>query len=226
MEPSPIPANIAMRIGDVLALKNANTYETEQRERERPERIRRYWRESHVPALHAEKIDFPAAKLREPIAHAGWQKNWEIIREPLGTGALLICLGRRGTGKTQASALAAAVTCAADRSCRYVTAARFFVAIKSTYRREADKTEDDVLNEFARPSLLVVDEAHERSESAWETRLLTTLCDERYGAGKDTILLGNQTSAEMSAALGSSIVDRARENGGIVLYDWQSFRGA
>jgi DNA replication protein DnaC len=100
----------------------------------------------------------------------------------------------------------------------------FFISIKSSFRRSSETSEDDVLESLASPKLLVIDEVQERSESAWEDRLLTFLVNQRYNAMKDTILIANLTKAEFAQSVGASIVSRLNETGGIIECAWPSFR--
>lgn len=54
--------------------------------------------------------------------------------------------------------------------------------------------------------LLVIDECHQRGETAFEQNTLTNLLDRRYDARKCTILIANQSKAEFSESMGDSVV--------------------
>lgn len=161
-----------------------------------------------------------------------WGSTLAAIRAQVGRGTLCGLVGLRGRGKTQLATQVArhkveSVLDAggqADHSVKYARAMQFFTAIKSTYSSAAKRTEEDVIREFCRPWLLVIDEVHERGESAWENRLLTSVIDERYGAKKDTILIANLSPEDFAAQLGDSGQSRMNETGSVFSLAGESFR--
>lgn len=159
-------------------------------------------------------------------SHTKWNANMEAIRGMLGRGVVIALLGKRGTGKTQAGTLAIWENCHRQKSARYINAITFYMQVRGTYREKSETTEAQVIASNTSPSLLVIDEVHERGDTPWVDRMLTYLVDQRHQEMKDTILIANQTPAEFSASVGSSVVDRAREGGGVLVFDWDSFRGA
>lgn len=179
------------------------------------------WQRSGVPRRHAERAVFSV-----PIDESHpWGKERRRILEMLGKGGVTVCLtGTRGSGKTQIAVDAIRVVTAAGRPALFSTALRFFMAIKASYDGDAKLTEAQALDAYRRPSLLVIDEIGNRSESDWENRLLFELLDSRYGDRTDTILTCNLEPHGVSANLGPSIVSRITEAGGIVQCSWPSFR--
>jgi DNA replication protein DnaC len=99
-----------------------------------------------------------------------------------------------------------------------------FLRIRATFDKGATETENDIVRELSRTKLLVIDELQERSESAWENRLLTHIIDKRYGDERPTLLISNLTAAELTASLGDSITDRMRQGGGMIEITGQSHR--
>lgn len=169
--------------------------------------------------------DFPA-RYRGPWDRPGgeWLERFTKARAVMRTQGILALCGPRGTGKTRLAAEIARDV--ASKGTRYLTALDFFVEIKATFGREAKRTELDVLTEFKRRRLLILDEIQERSENDWENRLLTNLIDSRYSNLKPTILIANLKSEELIESLGTSIVDRIREGGGLITVDGASFRSS
>ena len=155
-----------------------------------------------------------------------WQARFDWLEQRLTSGMLVALLGERGTGKTQ---LAACLIREWIRSyvkpAMYVRAMDIFMAIKRSYRGDAASEQDEV-DRFIRPRLLVIDEAHERGETDWEDRMLTYIVDVRYGDLKDTVLISNSTPADFKDTIGLSIYSRLIETGGVVVCDWPSFRKA
>lgn len=152
-----------------------------------------------------------------------WHTKFDSVKARLGEGFIVSLIGPRGTGKTQMATSLARLVCRAGRSARYATAMGIFLELQETFDG-GKKSNRLVIDEYTKPSLLIIDEMHERGDTSWEDRVLTHLIDRRYGNLKDTILISNQTKDQMLAALGSSVASRLSETGGIVTCDWKSFR--
>lgn len=153
----------------------------------------------------------------------GWQTAHDTIVGKLGSGFLYGALGKRGTGKTQIAVNAMTASILADRQPLYVKAMDIFLWIRRTFKNEA-VSELDAIADFLCPRLLVIDEIQERGESEWEDRILVHLIDKRYDALHDTLLIGNLKPEEFEPAMGTSIMSRLRECGGLIVCDWPSFR--
>jgi DNA replication protein DnaC len=138
---------------------------------------------------------------------------------------LVALIGPRGTGKTQLSVGAMLDVMSLRRSALYMTAMDVFLWLRAVYA-DPDVSELDAVAELLAPSLLVIDEVGERGETPFEDQRLTYIIDKRYAAMKDTIVIANLRPEELAKSLGSSIVDRLRECGGIIECKWESFRGA
>ena len=179
------------------------------------------WKQACVPQRHKAK------KFASP--ETPWSKKLDALTAMLETGFLVGLIGKRGTGKTQL-AVELMRRHVFDSSgglvtCLYVRAADIFMAIKESYRKDGP-AEREQLSRFITPKLLVIDEAHERSETEWENRLLTYAVDQRYGELRDTLLISNQEAAAFQDSIGPSIYSRLIETGGLGECDWPSFRQA
>ena len=87
------------------------------------------------------------------------------------------------------------------------------------------KTETQVLESYASPALLVLDEIGATSGSDHERQMLFELVNQRYEARRPTLLVSNLNAEEVRAFLGERIMDRLRDGGGKMLrMDWESFR--
>lgn len=142
----------------------------------------------------------------------------------LHSGCLIALIGTNGPGKTQLGVECIRHMTSDLFSARYATAMDFFIELKKSYRKDSMHDEGEVLNLFARPRLLVLDECQERGETEWEDRILTYLIDRRYRDQKDTILISNLKREEFEASLGRSVISRLNETGGIIECTWPSFR--
>jgi DNA replication protein DnaC len=152
-----------------------------------------------------------------------WGAAEKKITEKLGTGCFISLIGIRGCGKTQLGVEAIRHHTRKGKRARYCTVTEFFIEIKAAYSSQ-DRSEKDVLNEFSKPALLVIDEIGQRSESDWENRLLFELLNRRYNALKDTILISNQSADVFTKSLGPSLISRMQETGGIIECNWPSYR--
>jgi DNA replication protein DnaC len=205
----------------MLNLKTFQSFSSEEmaaREREAEQRARmvnlaKYMSESGIPKRH---------QLQTEPTGDGWLDLYRRMSEKLGTGVVLAIVGPRGTGKTQLGCHLSRKVAEAGRRPVYATALGFFLEVKESF--SAKTSERAAIDQYVRPSLLIIDEVQERNQSDWGDTLLTHLVDRRYGDMKDTILLGNQTPAEFIKHVGPSITDRIREGGGIAEANWGSFR--
>jgi DNA replication protein DnaC len=170
-------------------------------------------RAADVPLRHAR---FRARQSTSPE----WSAKLGTIKPMIGTGFLIALCGGRGPGKTQLAVELIRSVCYADKAALYRRLMEFFIDIKATYNNRAEQTESEVIDLYAAPALLVLDEAHERGGTAWEGSLLNLLIDRRYAAMQDTIIIANLTRAELPDALGPSIMRRLDDTGGIVECGW------
>lgn len=152
-----------------------------------------------------------------------WGSTYQKLAKNLSTGFLSALLGTRGNGKTQIGVELVKANADKLRTSRFCCATEFFMDIKASYKKEG-VTEKDVIKEYLKPHLLVVDEIGQRSDSEWENRLLFYLVNERYEDMKDTLFIGNLEPSQLVAALGPSIASRMNETGGIINCQWDSFR--
>lgn len=152
-----------------------------------------------------------------------WASTYQKLVKNLSTGFLSALLGTRGNGKTQIGVELVKENSDKLRTSRFCCATEFFMDIKASYKKD-EVTEKDVIKEYLKPHLLIIDEIGQRSDSEWENRLLFYLVNERYEDMKDTLFIGNLDPSQLVAALGPSIASRMNETGGIINCQWESFR--
>lgn len=182
---------------------------------EEQERRARLWDRSGVPYRHAKA---------KPSEDPGpWRDTFQRLQAELGSGFLHVLMGKRGSGKTQIGVSLIRSCCTLMRPARYVKAMEIFVAIRAAYRKDGD-TESDIVDEFLRPDLLVIDALEERGETAFEDRMLNHILDRRYDNMSDTLLITNQSAEGFAQSMGPSIVSRIHETGDKIVCDWESFR--
>jgi DNA replication protein DnaC len=169
-----------------------------------------------------------------------WHASFDKAAPVIERGGIAVFHGLRGTGKTRmAGELARTIAFPFDyrrhgtpigspiektRTAAYRTAMGFFTEIRSTYAKNSEATEKQVVEALEAYGLLVIDELQERGATAFEDRLLTHLIDKRYGAMLPTILISNQTKDQLFESISPSIADRIAETGIRIEFNWKSFR--
>ena len=154
-----------------------------------------------------------------------WYKKALELKRKLNEGCCMFTfLGPRGTGKTAMACILMREYCNMNsKSIMYAKTMSFFRDLKTCFG--TDRTEDVTMEKYLEPSLLVLDEIQVRSSSDWENNMLTHLIDLRYDALKSTIMIGNVAKEALAESIGESIYSRLVETGGVVEFNWKSFRG-
>lgn len=179
--------------------------------------LRKIYRDAGFPERHA------SMSTRDTTGP--WAATRDELAGRLGSGLLVALIGGRGVGKTQMAMDLSSGVIRSGGTARFTTATKFLMEIKETYRKDAPKTEREVIVEYGKPKLLIIDEIGRRGETDWEDRLLFELLNDRYNAVRDTIVISNHpTEAEFSKAVGDSLVSRINETGGVIVCNWKSYR--
>ncbi len=184
---------------------------------------------SRVPPCDLEREGFPprhAERASGTDASGDWGDAYNTLTLLLGSGMLAGLIGNRGTGKTHLATCvgAEAITCFGYRRedrlgrrlrpAKYTTAADLFRALRP--KDGIAWSEQSELEKYTGPSFLVIDEIQERGHSAFEDRSLVQIIDTRYRNRLDTLLVGNLTPKAFEEQMGSSVVSRMRECGGLI----------
>ena len=144
--------------------------------------------------------------------------------EVLKTGRSAIFCGRVGTGKTHLAIGIALSIMQQQRSPVFVTVQRLIRRVKDSWHTK-EETESEVIEAFASPDLLILDEIGVQFGSEFEKQILFDVLNERYEKLKPSILLSNIPKEQLGEYLGERVADRLRENGGIMIpFDWDSHR--
>lgn len=153
-------------------------------------------------------------------------KARDAVRKFCETGtSVLGLIGTRGAGKTQFGAVAIMQVPRNESPFSCVAKIRSAVELAADLKADLEtQGENGWFREHAMLKLLVVDEI-QNSGSEYVRTMLETLIDARYREERPTILIGNLSAGQFSAAVGPSTSDRCNEGGGLVVCDWPSFRG-
>ena len=144
--------------------------------------------------------------------------------EVLKTGRSAIFCGRVGTGKTHLAIGIALSIMQQQRSPVFVTVQRLIRRVKDSWHTK-EETASEVIEAFASPDLLILDEIGVQFGSEFEKQILFDVLNERYEKLKPSILLSNIPKEQLGEYLGERVADRLRENGGkMIPFDWDSHR--
>lgn len=138
----------------------------------------------------------------------------------------LILCGTPGIGKGHLAAALAIITFDSGKSIAWADCFKLFREVHAAYGSDNAEPED-ITGRLGWVDLLILDELGLRELPADGEEIIFTILDARHKAGKQTILLGNKTAAQVKTWLGSRISDRLRSGGVIFCYgEWDSMRGS
>jgi DNA replication protein DnaC len=138
-------------------------------------------------------------------------------------GTSLIFSGLPGTGKSHlATAILQALM---PQHCGlYTTCMGVIRAVRGTWRKDSDRSEQQVLNIYAEVPLLVLDEIGVQYGTDGEQTILFDVLDRRYRDMKPSIFLTNQDKKGFKEFIGERTFDRLTETSRWVPFDWASYR--
>lgn len=155
-------------------------------------------------------------------------KSYCADLDGLRNGRSLLMIGNVGVGKTHLAAGVINELVKPDNSVDavYTTARDMIRDIRSTWKNP-DRDESEAINHYANPGLLVIDEVGVQYGSESEAILMFDVIDKRYGSRLPTVFASNLKIAEVKAILTDRIIDRLREDSGLIVQlEWKSQRGA
>lgn len=177
-------------------------------------KIQGRWAETEVPKRHREKV----WQYRGPEQ---WVEVRDRIIRRIGSGFLIVLLGKRGPGKTQLAVDACRSAVEMRRTARYVKVMELLAALRLSY----NKCDLSIAQPYLACGLLVVDCLEVRcGDTNFEQQTLTDLLDRRYDEKADTILVSNLRPTPFKESVGVSIVSRITETGDVIECTWESFR--
>lgn len=198
-----------------------------QQERERKQRLERRVRSSGIPlriidaGKYEPTTEASKAALKTVMAY---RKNFQAHYD--NGGSLILC-GKPGTGKTH---LACKLGISLIRECggtvAYSTANSLLREIRSTYAKDSERSESSVINHYADCDLLILDELGVKAGTDHERSTLFEIIDLRYQNKLPTVVISNLMISELTEATDARMIDRLKQNGTLVVFDWESYRGA
>lgn len=148
---------------------------------------------------------------------------FEKIKAMIGKGFLAAFVGKCGTGKSQMAVSLCKYTILEKKSALLVEAMELCDGVKDSFGDNASESSKQVLYQFMRPSLLVIDEVN-RGLSPFDTRLIQRVLSRRFDRMDDTLLISNETPKDFCELVGDRVVSRINDTGEVHEFNWPSFR--
>lgn len=149
--------------------------------------------------------------------------EWHLNDGHTGNIAMV---GRTGTGKTHlACMIAKQVALQSRASALYTTVARMSRHIRGSFNKGAEYSQSQAVDRYVALDLLVLDEVGLNLSSTFERAMLDELIDERSMRRAPTIMISNLAINELEK-LAERLMDRMSDNGMVMIFDWDSHRGA
>ncbi|WP_447873671.1 ATP-binding protein [Serratia fonticola] len=152
-----------------------------------------------------------------------YTQGWPMI---FAAGTGLVMTGSCGTGKNHL-AVSMAKQIIRDHLAEVLITdvMRLTRAVKSTWRKDAERTEADVLDMYSTVDLLIIDEVGVQFGTPAELAILQEIVNARYENILPTILISNLTFEQLKSFIGERIVDRVTDGGSNrLVFDWESYR--
>lgn len=174
-----------------------------------PERLKSYTFDSYRPTSTSQEVFDKCAKYVESWPNVG--------------GILMV--GGVGTGKTHLATAICQALCNNGVVCQLTKVNRIIRAVRSSWGKWGDKqTEEDVIRDFVKLDLLVIDEIGSQYGTDSERIIINEIIDDRYERNKPTILIGNISVEEAKTIVGARVVDRVKDQGLLLFFEWESHR--
>jgi DNA replication protein DnaC len=155
------------------------------------------------------------------IAARGYSDN---LTRAIAQGQNAVFFGSKGTGKTHLICATVTRALADSRSALFLSASKVFRRVRDTWGRASAQTESEVIAALAAVELLAIDEVQETTDQ--ERGWLFDVINDRYEAGRPTILGTNLDLKNLTIAIGERAADRLRDRGSLVFRcAWESYRG-
>ncbi len=177
-------------------------------------------------------------KLADLRQHKNWSESFDDAARVIQNAGILVLLGDRGNGKTQMAVELIRKVCREHtigleyftygfnkpNFAKYVRGREIGMKLREAYDNNNTMSEQQAIDIFVQPHLLVIDECQERPDKDFEMRSLTLIIDKRYASCKPTVMVANCTPKQFTDIVGSSIADRIKEGGAYINFKWPSFR--
>jgi len=129
----------------------------------------------------------------------------------------LLLIGNYGTGKSHLSVAITRELMDKDFTCIFISTPKLMTKIRSTYNRESEYTEEQIIDQLSKVDCLVLDDIGaestkqgEGNQHTWATSKIFEIIDNRIG--KHTIFTSNYEPIELQERLGGRNFSRMMES--------------
>lgn len=137
----------------------------------------------------------------------------------------LIMVGGVGTGKTHLANSLVKDLYFNGKRCVRINLIDLVRELKSTWSKDSEHTERDVIDYYAEIDLLIIDEVGIQFGSETEKLFVFDIINGRYDNCLPAVIISNLDINGVKEIIGDRCVDRLREDGGkVVAFDWSSHR--
>jgi DNA replication protein DnaC len=138
-------------------------------------------------------------------------------------GSFLVLGGVTGTGKSHL-ALAAAQQVMARGTAMYMDAMDLIRRVRGTWRRDSDKSEEEMIGLLGSIDLLIIDEVGVQRGTDDEQMIVFDVLNRRYRDNRATILLTNLDGRAFTEFMGPRVMSRLSERAQYVSFKWDDWR--
>lgn len=133
--------------------------------------------------------------------------------------------GKTGTGKNHIAAGICKELATRYKTSLVIEAGVIFAMMRDTYSWDAAMSELDIRCKLKKIDVLIIDEIKGETANEKTRDIMERIINDRYNACKLTILMGNADKDDLLKAIGERAISRFKENGKVVKFDWQDWRG-
>lgn len=137
------------------------------------------------------------------------------------SGKTVVLHGISGTGKTMLATILVQELIKQRKTVQYTTVLRMIRSIRQTFGNK-DRDEQQAIDEYAKCSLLVLEEVGIKTATEYENSILFEILDDRYRYKLPTIITSNLDGKQLEAYFGERLWRRFKTQDAIILaFDWK-----
>jgi len=151
----------------------------------------------------------------------------EVLRNHVHTHDNITLCGKTGCGKTHLAAGMLAEYIKKERNAVFITVPELLLKIRSSFGEKATQSEEELIDHYASPTLLVMDDLGAEKTTEYSITTLFLILDRRLRHGRKTIVTTNLSIEEIEECLGARIASRLSESQVIkisTMADWRKKR--